>query len=59
MQLTHEAAIARLLKNGWKHIDSQDTHKRTLAKYLMLRPEQTEPEWLRGGALKAIVLHCL
>ena len=59
MQLTHEAAIARLLKNGWKHIDSQDTHKRTLAKYLMLRPGQTEPEWLRGGALKAIVLHCL
>ena len=59
MQLTHEAAIARLLEHGWKHLDSKNTHKRTLAKYQMLRPGQTEPEWLRGGALKAIVLHCL
>ena len=38
MQLTHEAAIARLLEHGWKHLDSQNTHKRTLARYQMLRP---------------------
>ena len=59
MQITHEAAIRRLVKNGWQHVASKDTHKRTIAQYQMIRPGKTEPEWLRGGALKAIVLHCL
>ena len=57
MQITHEAAIRRLLKHGWKRLDSK-TPASALARCKCCG--QGKPsEWLQGGALKAIVLHCL
>jgi hypothetical protein len=59
MQITAEHAIARLVRHGWRYVSCKNTHNRTLARYQMIRPGASEPEWLRGSALKAIVLHTL
>ena len=58
MQITAEHAIARLVRHGWQYLGAKDTGNR-YPKFQMIRPGATEPEWLRGSALKAIVLHTL
>ena len=58
MQITAEHAIARLVRHGWRYQGIKDVGTRN-PKFQMVRPGATEPEWLRGSALKAIVLHTL
>jgi len=58
MQITAEHAIARLVRHGWQYLGTKDIGTR-FPKFQMIRPGSSEPEWLRGSALKAIVLHTL
>jgi hypothetical protein len=58
MQIKPEHAVARLVRRGWQYLEMKDENTRH-PKFKMLRPGASEPEWLRSGAIKAIVLHTL
>ena len=58
-QTHNHKIIQQLAKHGWVYLKESSGKDGAYTKYLMLRPGATEPEWVKIGAMKAVIKHLL